>query len=62
MLERARRELERGGDPEDIMRRLSHRLVNRLLHGPSIRIRQAAEAGDEDLLAAARFYFTDEDS
>jgi len=62
LLERARRELSRGDDPEDVMRRLSHRLVNRLLHGPSIRLRQAAEAGDEDLLAAARFYFTNEDS
>ncbi|RFF32323.1 glutamyl-tRNA reductase [Wenzhouxiangella sediminis] len=62
LLERARQELERGADPEDVMRRLSHRLVNRLLHGPSIRIRQAAEAGDEELLAAARFYFTDENS
>jgi glutamyl-tRNA reductase len=62
LLDRARQELERGADPEDVMRRLSHRLVNRLLHGPSIRLRQAAEAGDEELLAAARFYFTDEDS
>lgn len=62
LLERARRELSRGGDPDDVMRRLSHRLVNRLLHGPSIRLRQAAEAGDEDLLDAARFYFTDEES
>src|SRR5699024_3870960 len=61
LLERAQRELQRGADPEAVMRKLSHRLVNRLLHGPSIRIRQAAEAGDEDLLAAARFYFTDDD-
>ncbi|NBB93913.1 MAG: glutamyl-tRNA reductase [Gammaproteobacteria bacterium] len=61
LLERARRELARGGDPEAVMRRLSHRLVNRLLHGPSIRLRQAAEAGDEDLLAAARFYFMDDE-
>ncbi|MDZ7791885.1 MAG: glutamyl-tRNA reductase [Xanthomonadales bacterium] len=62
LLERARQELAKGGDPEDVMRRLSHRLTNRLLHGPSIRLRQAAEAGDEELLAAARFYFTEEDS
>ena len=44
------------------MRRFAHRLVNRLLHGPSIRLRQAAENGDEDLLAAARFYFNGEDT
>src|SRR5699024_11645944 len=60
LLERAQRELARGADPEEVMRKLSHRLVNRLLHGPSIRIRRAAEAGAEELLAAARFYFTDE--
>lgn len=62
LLERARAEIERGGDPEDVMRRLAHRLVNRLLHGPSIRLREAAESGDEELLAAARFYFGDNDS
>lgn len=62
MLERARREIARGEDPDEVMRRLSHRLVNRLLHGPSIRLRQAAEAGDEELLAAARYYFTEDDS
>src|SRR5699024_809127 len=35
LLERAQRELQRGADPEAVMRKLSHRLVNRLLHGPS---------------------------
>lgn len=62
LLARARQELERGGEPEEVMRRFAHRLVNRLLHGPSIRLRQAAENGDEDLLAAARFYFNGEDT
>jgi glutamyl-tRNA reductase len=62
LLDEARRELARGGDPEAVMQKLSHRLTNRLLHGPSIRLRQAAEAGDEALLDAARFYFTEDDS
>lgn len=57
LLSRAREEMERGGDPDEIMRRLAHRLVNRLLHEPSMRLRHAAEIGDEDLLAAARYYF-----
>ena len=43
------------------MKRLSHRLVNRLLHGPSIRLRQAAESSDETLLEAARYYFLEDD-
>ncbi len=60
ILQQARRELEAGRDPEEILRRTSHRLTNRLLHLPSIRLRKAAERADEDLLAAARFFF-DED-
>lgn len=62
LLARARADLERGKDPEEVIRRFGHRLVNRLLHSPSIRLRQAAESADEDLLAAARFYFLDDES
>lgn len=62
LLERARRELASGHEPEAVIQRFGHRLVNRLLHSPSIRVRQAAESGDEDLLAAARFYFLDDES
>jgi glutamyl-tRNA reductase len=62
LLAQARQELSRGADPDEVMKRFSHRLVNRLLHGPSIRLRQAAESGDEELLAAARFYFLDDQS
>ncbi|MEN1729699.1 MAG: glutamyl-tRNA reductase, partial [Pseudomonadota bacterium] len=62
LLEQARAQIEAGKDPEDVLQRFGHRLVNRLLHGPSIRMRQAAEQSDEELLAAARFFFQDEDS
>lgn len=62
LLARAMQELEHGGNPDEVMKRFGHRLVNRLLHGPSIRLRQAAESGDEELLAAARFYFLDDQS
>ncbi len=62
LLEQARTDLAHGRDPDDVLKRFSHRLVNRLLHEPSIRLRQAAESADEDLLAAARYYFLDEDS
>jgi glutamyl-tRNA reductase len=60
LLERAQRELARGEDPDEVMHRFSHKLLNRLLHLPSIRLREAAESGDEDLLAAARFFFRGE--
>lgn len=62
LLARAKQELARGADPEEVMDRFGHRLVNRLLHVPVVRLRQAAESGDEELLAAARFYFLDEQS
>jgi glutamyl-tRNA reductase len=62
LLEQARTQLAAGHDPEDVLQRLSHRLVNRLLHGPSIRLRQAAESADEDLLEAARYFFLDDQS
>lgn len=62
LLEQAQADLARGRDPEDVVRRFGHRLVNRLLHEPSIRLRQAAECDDEQLLAAARYYFLDDKS
>lgn len=61
LLEQALKDLAGGHDAEAVVRRLSHRLVNRLLHAPSIRLRQAAESDDEALLEAARFYFLDHD-
>ena len=62
LLAEARTELAAGRDPEAVLKRLGHRLANRLLHGPSIRLRQAGEIADEELLNAARFFFLDEES
>ncbi|MGY6630731.1 MAG: glutamyl-tRNA reductase [Wenzhouxiangella sp.] len=61
LLAEAQAQLASGRSPEDVLKRLSHRLVNRLLHGPSIRLRQAAESSDESLLEAARYYFLEDD-
>lgn len=61
LLARARQELAAGQDPEAVVERLGRRLANRLLHGPSVRLRQAGECADESLLAAARYYFLDEE-
>ncbi len=61
LLQQALQDLAGGRLAEDVVRRLGHRLVNRLLHGPSIRLRQAAESEDETLLEAARFYFMERD-
>ncbi|NDY94589.1 glutamyl-tRNA reductase [Wenzhouxiangella limi] len=61
LLEQAIQDLAAGKEAEAVIRRMGHKLVNRLLHGPSIRLRQAAESDDETLLEAARFYFLDRD-
>ncbi|MFP4335751.1 MAG: glutamyl-tRNA reductase, partial [Wenzhouxiangella sp.] len=44
LLEQAIQDLAAGKNAEAVVRRMGHKLVNRLLHGPSIRLRQAAES------------------
>jgi len=61
LLEQARAQIASGKDPDDVLKRFGHRLLNRLLHGPSARMRQAAEQSNEELLAAARFFFQDDE-
>ena len=41
--------------------RLAHQLTNKLLHGPSSALRQAALDGDLDLLRAAERLYKDDD-
>jgi len=60
LLDQARRELENGRDPDDVLARFGHRLTNRLLHAPSMQLRRAAEVTDEALMAAARRLLLDE--
>jgi glutamyl-tRNA reductase len=52
-LARAIRQLQGGGDPEQILSRLSRSLTNKMLHGPSVHLRQAAADGRSDLLELA---------
>jgi glutamyl-tRNA reductase len=52
-LEQALARLDRGEDPESVVRRLAHQLTNRLLHRPTVALREAASAERHDLLEAA---------
>jgi len=45
-LERALRAIERGEDPEKVLRRLARDLTNKLIHAPTTGLRRAAEEGD----------------
>ena len=62
-LARAREQLAAGKPAEEVLGLLAHRLTNKLLHGPSSALRQAALDGDLDLLRAAeRLYLDDHDA
>lgn len=55
--EQAQRMLTAGRDPREVVEFLATTLTNRLLHGPSQRLREAAERGDADVVQAARALF-----
>ena len=44
-----------------MLERLAHQLTNKLLHGPSTALRQAALDGDGELLRAAERLFENHD-
>jgi len=56
-LEQARRLMASGRTPEDALAYLADTLTHRLIHPPTHELRQAGEAGDEALVAAARRLF-----
>jgi len=49
--------LKNGASPEEALNRLAHTLTNKLIHTPSIQIREAGENERHDLIAAAREIF-----
>lgn len=53
LVARAIHKAEAGNDPEQVITQLANTLINRILHLPSIRLRQAAEEQDYELLKAA---------
>ncbi len=56
-LDRARRALRRGATPEEALELLAHTLTQKLLHTPSVQLRQAGIHERHDLVAAARELF-----
>ena len=62
-LEQARRLLATGRPTEEVLEYLADTLTHRLIHSPTHALRQAGEAGDEAVVAAARRLFQlDEDA
>jgi glutamyl-tRNA reductase len=56
-LDRARRLLAAGAEPEEALDHLAYQLTNKLLHTPCVQMRRAASEGRLDLLEAARELF-----
>jgi glutamyl-tRNA reductase len=56
-LQKALALLKNGASPEEALARLAHNLTNKLIHTPSIQIREAGENERHDLIAAAREIF-----
>ncbi len=61
-LERARRALERGEDPDQVLLRFAHALTNKFMHGPSTTLRDANTYSDIDLVSATRALFRLDDT
>lgn len=56
-LEQARRMLDAGRPAEEVLEYVGHTLTTRLLHAPTVQLREAGERGDRETLAAARSLF-----
>lgn len=57
---RARQQLAAGATPEQALEFLAHTLTNRLLHAPTVALRDAAMTGDAELARAAERMFAGE--
>ncbi len=56
-LAKARQQLAAGHDPDEVLELLAHTLTNRLLHAPTVALRQAALDGDHALALASEKLF-----
>jgi glutamyl-tRNA reductase len=57
VLSQASRRLANGADGQEVLEYATAAMLKKLLHQPSVRLRQAGEAGDDDLVDAARRLF-----
>ena len=56
-LQRALSQLQSGTEAEEVLKRFSHNLVNKVMHEPSVQIKKAAVDERQDLLSWARKLF-----
>ncbi len=61
VLKQARRRLAQGAGGDEVLEYATAALMKKLLHSPSVRLREAGENSDEAIIAAARLLFGIED-
>jgi len=59
-LQQSLQALQRGDNSEDVVRQLHRRLVKKMIHQPSVRLRKAGYDGQEDILRLMRSLYGDE--
>ena len=57
VLEKARQQLSKGRDHEEVLQYLAHTLTNKLIHSPSASLKQAGSQGRSELIKAAKELF-----
>ncbi len=57
-LEKARRQLASGEDPQQVLESLARNIINKLAHDPSVNLRHAVEQGQTSLLETVRTLFS----
>jgi glutamyl-tRNA reductase len=53
-LEKALHQLKNGEDPETVLRSMARTLTNKLMHAPSVQLRQAGSQGQQEFLEVAK--------
>jgi glutamyl-tRNA reductase len=57
VIQQARRRLAKGADSDEVLEFVTASLLKKVLHRPTVRLREAGEAADEQLIDAARSLF-----
>ena len=57
LIQQGLQQLEHGADPAEVLRRYAHNFTNKLLHTPSVRLREAGEEGRLDIIESATVLF-----
>ena len=57
VMKQARRRLAKGADSQEVLEYATAALMKKMLHKPSVRLRQAGETSDDEIITAARSLF-----